>query len=81
MMYLYTCRETHASAQLALTSASSAALAVGSRRKVKPMKDVVVVGARLGGLSAGWRLRQWDTLLLEADERVGGRIHSEGRGN
>lgn len=45
------------------------------------MKDVVIVGAGLAGLSAGWRLRHWDTLLLEADARVGGRIRSERRGN
>jgi oxygen-dependent protoporphyrinogen oxidase len=44
------------------------------------MKDVVIVGAGLAGLSAGWRLRHWDTLLLEADTRVGGRIRSERRG-
>ena len=45
------------------------------------MKDVVIVGAGLAGLSAGWRLRHWDALVLEADERVGGRIRSERRGN
>ncbi|GLB67092.1 protoporphyrinogen/coproporphyrinogen oxidase [Arthrobacter mangrovi] len=45
------------------------------------MKDVVIVGAGLAGLSAGWRLRHWDTLLLEADGRVGGRIRSERRGD
>ncbi|WP_347038825.1 FAD-dependent oxidoreductase [Glutamicibacter halophytocola] len=44
------------------------------------MKDVVIVGAGLAGLSAGWRLRHWDSLLLEADDRVGGRIKSERRG-
>ena len=44
------------------------------------MRDVVVVGGGLAGLSAAWRLRQWDTLLLEADDRVGGRIRSERRG-
>jgi protoporphyrinogen/coproporphyrinogen III oxidase len=44
------------------------------------MKDVVIVGGGLAGLSAGWRLRHWDTLLLESDERVGGRIRSERRG-
>lgn len=44
------------------------------------MKDVVIVGAGLAGLSAGWRLRHWDTVLLEADARVGGRIKSERRG-
>jgi protoporphyrinogen/coproporphyrinogen III oxidase len=44
------------------------------------MKDVVVVGAGLAGLSAAWRLRHLDTLVLEADDRVGGRIRSERRG-
>lgn len=44
------------------------------------MKDVVIVGAGLAGLSAGWRLRHWDTVLLESDARVGGRIRSERRG-
>lgn len=45
------------------------------------MKDVVIVGAGLAGLSAGWRLRHWDSLLLESDSRVGGRIKSERRGS
>jgi oxygen-dependent protoporphyrinogen oxidase len=44
------------------------------------MKDVVIVGGGLAGLAAGWRLRHWDTVLLEADQRVGGRIRSERRG-
>ena len=44
------------------------------------MKDVIVVGAGLAGLSAAWRMRHWDTLVLEADSRVGGRIRSERRG-
>ncbi|MDO5092117.1 MAG: FAD-dependent oxidoreductase [Propionibacteriaceae bacterium] len=43
------------------------------------MKDVVV-GAGLAGLSAAWRMRHWDTLVLEAGSRVGGRIRSERRG-
>lgn len=45
------------------------------------MKDAVVVGAGLAGLSAAWRLRHWDTLVLESDGRVGGRIRSERRGD
>src|SRR5690348_11577499 len=45
-----------------------------------PMKYVVVVGGGLAGLSAGWRLRHWDTVLLESGSRVGGRIRSERRG-
>ena len=44
------------------------------------MKDVIVVGGGLAGLSAGWRLRHWDTVLLESGSRVGGRIRSERRG-
>ncbi|MEX5303119.1 protoporphyrinogen/coproporphyrinogen oxidase [Kocuria sabuli] len=44
------------------------------------MKDVVIVGAGLAGLSAAWRLRHWDTLVLESEHRVGGRIRSERRG-
>lgn len=44
------------------------------------MKDAVIVGAGLAGLSAAWRLRHWDTLVLESEHRVGGRIRSERRG-
>lgn len=44
------------------------------------MKDVIIVGGGLAGLSAGWRLRHFDTMLLEAENRVGGRIRSERRG-
>ncbi|MFE1953544.1 flavin monoamine oxidase family protein [Streptomyces sp. NPDC059524] len=44
------------------------------------MKDVVIVGGGIAGLSAAWRLRHLDTLVLESDQRVGGRIRSEKRG-
>ena len=44
------------------------------------MKDVVIVGGGIAGLAAGWRLRHWDSALLESDHRVGGRIRSERRG-
>ncbi len=44
------------------------------------MKDVIIVGGGLAGLSAAWRLRHWDVMLLEADHRIGGRIKSERRG-
>ena len=44
------------------------------------MKDVVIVGGGVAGLAAGWRLRHWDTVLLESGTRVGGRVRSERRG-
>jgi oxygen-dependent protoporphyrinogen oxidase len=44
------------------------------------VKDAVIIGAGLAGLSAAWRLRHWDIQVLEADQRVGGRIQSEKRG-
>lgn len=45
------------------------------------MKDVVIIGAGLAGLAAGWRTRHWDGLVLESAQRVGGRIRSERRGH
>ncbi|GAA3708175.1 NAD(P)/FAD-dependent oxidoreductase [Zhihengliuella alba] len=45
------------------------------------MKDAVIIGAGLAGLSAAWRLRHWDTVVLESKDRVGGRIRSERRGD
>jgi protoporphyrinogen/coproporphyrinogen III oxidase len=39
-----------------------------------------VIGAGIAGLTAAWRLRDLDTLVLEADDRVGGRIKSFERG-
>jgi oxygen-dependent protoporphyrinogen oxidase len=44
------------------------------------VKDVVVVGGGIAGLTAAWRLRDLDTVLLEAEPRVGGRIKSVDRG-
>ncbi len=45
------------------------------------MKDVVIIGGGLAGLSAAWRLRHWDLQVLESDnQRVGGRIRSEQHG-
>lgn len=44
------------------------------------MKDVVIVGGGIAGLSAAWRLRHWDMVLLESEARVGGRVRSERRG-
>ncbi|MDN6437956.1 MAG: FAD-dependent oxidoreductase [Corynebacterium nuruki] len=45
------------------------------------MKDAVIIGGGLSGLAAAWRLRHWDTVILEAPPpRTGGRIRSEKRG-
>jgi oxygen-dependent protoporphyrinogen oxidase len=42
--------------------------------------EAVIIGGGIAGLSAGWRLRHRDVVLLEAEQRVGGRIKSEPRG-
>src|SRR5882672_7666292 len=42
--------------------------------------EVVVVGGGIAGLAAAWHLRGLDVLVLEAADRVGGRIRSEPRG-
>src|SRR5688572_13316689 len=44
------------------------------------VKDVVIVGGGIAGLTAAWQLRGRDVVLLEAGDRVGGRIRSERRG-
>jgi oxygen-dependent protoporphyrinogen oxidase len=43
-------------------------------------RHAIVVGAGIGGLAAAWDLRDRDVLVLEASERLGGRVHSEPRG-
>jgi oxygen-dependent protoporphyrinogen oxidase len=43
-------------------------------------KDVVIVGAGIAGLTAAVKLQDLDIVLLEAEDRVGGRIKSEQRG-
>lgn len=45
------------------------------------MKEVIVVGGGIAGLSAAWRLRNRDLMLLEAESRFGGRVRSERRGS
>ena len=40
-------------------------------------RDVVIVGGGIAGLAAAWRLRHRDVLLLEASDRLGGRMCSD----
>jgi protoporphyrinogen/coproporphyrinogen III oxidase len=40
-------------------------------------RDVIIVGGGIAGLSAAWRLRHRDVLLLEASDRLGGRMRSD----
>ena len=44
-------------------------------------RDVVIIGGGIAGLSAAWRLRHRDVLLLEAGDRLGGRMRSDVRGD
>jgi oxygen-dependent protoporphyrinogen oxidase len=44
-------------------------------------RDVIVIGGGIAGLAAAWRLRHRDVLLLEAGDRLGGRMRSEVRGD
>lgn len=43
--------------------------------------DAIIVGGGIAGLTAAWRLRHRRILLLEADDRVGGRMYSLERGD
>jgi oxygen-dependent protoporphyrinogen oxidase len=43
-------------------------------------RDVVIIGGGISGLAAAWRLRHHDVLLLEAGDRLGGRIRSDPHG-
>ncbi|MFN8223437.1 MAG: NAD(P)/FAD-dependent oxidoreductase [Gaiellales bacterium] len=43
------------------------------------VRDAVVVGGGIAGLSAAWGLRDRDVVVLESGDRLGGRIRSESR--
>ena len=44
-------------------------------------REIVVVGGGIAGLTAAHALRDRDVVVLEATDRIGGRIHSEPRGD
>lgn len=44
------------------------------------MRDAIVIGGGIAGMSAAWRLRDTDVIVLEASNRIGGRLRSERRG-
>ena len=54
---------------------------LGNERPTDRRRDVVIVGGGIAGLAACWRLRHRDVLLLEASDRVGGRMRSERHGD
>lgn len=57
-------------------------IAVMQQRHTDPgIRDVVIIGGGIAGLTAAWRLRHRDVLLLEASDRVGGRMRSEPHGD
>jgi protoporphyrinogen/coproporphyrinogen III oxidase len=43
-------------------------------------KDVAIVGGGIAGLTSAWKLRDLDVVVLEKEDRAGGRIFSEPRG-
>jgi protoporphyrinogen/coproporphyrinogen III oxidase len=50
----------------------------GGEQRDRPL-DAVIVGGGIAGLAAAWDLRHRDILVLEATDRLGGRIRSEAR--
>jgi protoporphyrinogen/coproporphyrinogen III oxidase len=44
-------------------------------------RDVVIIGGGIAGLAAAWRLRHRDVVLLEAGDRLGGRMRSDACGD
>ena len=52
----------------------------GVAARSEHVHDAVIVGGGIAGLAAAWDLRNRDILVLEASDRLGGRIRSEQRG-
>lgn len=67
---------------LAVGAVGAATLYLGIERRASSGRSyrgrVIVVGAGLAGLSAAWELerRGWQTVVLEARPRIGGRCHT-----
>jgi oxygen-dependent protoporphyrinogen oxidase len=60
---------------------SGGTLRSGASGRDERTLDCVVVGGGIAGLTAAWNLRDRDVLVLEAEDRVGGRMYSERRGD
>lgn len=65
---------------LKITGAASLGIALSSRRGFaqRRRKKCVIIGAGFAGLSAAYKLKNvgWDVTVLEARERIGGRVFS-----
>ena len=55
--------------------------AMQKRHTGSDIRDVVIIGGGIAGLTAAWRLRHRDLLVLEGSDRVGGRMRSEPHGD
>lgn len=71
-------RQFLTTAGLATTAAALSSCGTQARPDASTKHRVVVVGGGLAGLSAAVALRdaEWDVVVLEARDRVGGRVHT-----